>query len=424
MKKTGLARASIGLGLLLLAGATRADDWTQWRGPRRDGISRERNLLKTWPKQGPKLLWQVKNVGSGYGSVAVVGGRIYLVGNTGMDDEFVSALDAKTGKPIWSARLGKVGNPEQQPSYPGARSTPTLDGNLLYALGSDGDLACVETATGKVRWHKNLHMDFGGKPGVWAYSESPLVDGDKVIVTPGGKEATLVALDKRTGAILWKSPVPGGDEASYSSVVTLESGGVRQYVQFLSKGLVGVDAGTGKFLWRFDKTLDKQYSVHMATPIVSGDTVYSAAGSGGGLARLQTAGGSVTAEPVYVERKAPSALGGAVKVGDHLYGTTNTVLLCTEYATGKVRWEERSVGAASICYADGRLYVRGVSGEIALVEATPEAYRESGRFTPPDQPARGEAKAWSYPAVANGRLYVRDLGSLWAYDIRQSSVSR
>lgn len=422
MKNTGFALAAI--ALCLVAGTTRADDWTQLRGPKRDGVSQEKNLLKKWPKEGPKLLWRVRDVGFGYGSVAVAGARIYLMGNTGMENEFVSALDVKNGKPLWSTRVGKVGNPAQQPSYPGARSTPTLDGNLLYALGSDGDLVCVEAATGKVRWRKSLRADLGGKPGVWAYAESPLVDGDKVVVTPGGKEATLVALDKRTGAVLWKTPVPEGDEAGYSSVVTLETGGVRQYVQYLSKGLVGVDAGTGKFLWRFDKTLDKQYGVHMATPVVAGGTVYSAAGSGGGLARLQTTGGVISAEPVYVERKAPSALGGSVKVGDYLYGTTNAVLLCTEYATGKVRWEERSVGAGSICYADGRLYVRGENGDIALVEATPEAYRELGRFTPPGQPARGEAKAWAYPAVAAGRLYVRDLGSLWAYDIRQTPAPR
>lgn len=425
MNKTGFAlTAAIGTSLLL-AGVAHADDWPQWRGPKRDGISQEKNLLKTWPKEGPRLLWQVKDVGYGYGSVAVAGGRVYLTGNKGLDNEFVTAMDARNGKPLWSTRIGKVGNPDQQPKYPGARSTPTLDGNLLYALSSDGDLVCVETATGKMRWRKNLRVDFGGKPGVWAYAESPLVDGNKVIVTPGGEQATLVALDKKTGNVLWKSPVPGGDVAGYASAIALDSSGtVRQYVQYLSKGLVGVDAQTGKFLWRFDKTLDTRFGMHAATPVAANNTVYSASAVGGGLARLQASGGAITAESVYVERKVPNAIGGSVKVGDYLYGTTSAVLLCTDYATGKLQWEERSVGAASVCYADGLLYVRGENGDVALVAATPAGYRELGRFTPPDQPERGQAKAWPHPAVANGRLYIRDLGTLWVYDIKQVSASR
>ncbi len=187
---------------------------------------------------------------------------------------------------------------------------------------------------------------------------------------------------------------------------------------------MGVDAQTGKFLWRFDKTQDTRFGVHAATPVGVGSTIYSASAAGGGLARLQATGGAITAESVYVERKAPNALGGAVKVGDYLYGTTNAVLLCTEYSNGKVRWEERSVGPASVCYADGRLYVRGENGDVALVEATAAGYRELGRFTPPGQPERGGAKAWPHPAVANGRLYIRDLGSLWVYDIRQAAASR
>lgn len=418
MKTRWMVLAALSCGLLALA--ARAEDWPQWRGPRRDGVSQEKNLLKTWPKDGPKLLWQVKDLGFGYGSAAVAQGRIYLTGNRGLENEFITALDEKDGRQLWTTRIGKVGNPDQQPSYPGARSTPTVDGERLYVLGSDGDLVCLDTADGKLRWQKSLRADFGGKPGVWAYAESPLVDGNRVVVTPGGEQATLVALDKNTGAVLWKSAVPGGDPAGYSSAIAVESGGMRQYIQFLGKGLVGVDAGTGKFLWRFDRAADTRFGVHAATPVAAGNSVYVASAAGGGLAQLKEAGGTITPEFVYLERKAPNALGGAVKVRDHLYGTTNTALLCIEYPTGKMKWDARSVGAASVCYADGRLYLHGENGEVALVEASPEGYRELGRFTPPDPPARGQSRAWAYPVVANGRLYIRDLGSLWVYDIRET----
>src|SRR5262245_49014654 len=202
-----------------------ATDWPQWRGPQRDGISKESGLLKEWPKEGPKLLWVQKDIGDGYSTPAVVGSRIYLMSNRGMDNEFVQALSAQDGKPVWTARVGSVGNPDQQPPYPMARSTPTIDGESIYALGSDGDVACLETAAGKLRWQKSLRKDFGGQPGVWAYSESPLVDGDVVVVTPGGAEATLVALNKKTGAVVWKSAVPGGDPAGYASVIVVQGGG-------------------------------------------------------------------------------------------------------------------------------------------------------------------------------------------------------
>jgi outer membrane protein assembly factor BamB len=190
-------------------------------------------------------------------------------------------------------------------------------------------------------------------------------------------------------------------------------------VQYVSKGVVGVDAATGKLLWRYGGTIDTRYGVHAATPVVAGDRVYSASAAGGGLALVKAANGAFTAEPVYLERKAPASLGSAVKVGDYLYGTTNSAVVCIEYATGKLKWDGRGVGAASLAYADGRLYLHGENGEVALVEATPDAYRELGRFTPPNPPMRGEAKAWNYPVVANGRLYLRDLGVLWVYDLRQ-----
>jgi outer membrane protein assembly factor BamB len=396
-----------------------AADWPQWRGPQRNGISAETGLLKEWPKEGPRLLWQVNNIDYGYSTPSVVGDRIYLLSNKGNDDEFVQALEVKDGKQVWSARLGKVG-PNQGPQYPAARSTPTVDGEVLFALGSDGDLACVETAGGKMRWQKNLRTEFTGRPGPWAYSESPLVDGDWVVCTPGGPEATLVALNKKNGDVIWKSAVPGGDAAGYASVTIVEAAGRKQYVQFLGKGLVGVDAKTGKFLWRYDQT-GKSSPANIPTPVASDGYVYSAgARTGGGLAKLKPEGDGVSAEQVYFERGLPNTIGGCVLLEGNLYGTTATGAVCVDFSTGKVKWQAKSGGAGSVCYADGRLYIHGENGEVALVEPTPEGYRENGRFAPPDQPKhiRGAMeKAWAYPVVANGRLYIRDAGTLWCFDV-------
>jgi outer membrane protein assembly factor BamB len=245
-----------------------------------------------------------------------------------------------------------------------------------------------------------------------------------LVCTPGGSEATLVALNKKTGELLWKSPVPGGDQAAYASAIVVEVGGVKQYVQFLQNGVVGVDAGTGKFLWRYDKTAQGS-PANIPTPVAHDGYVYSATSmSGGGLARLKVIQNAIEAEPVYAARKLPTSIGGAVQVGDYLYGTTGSALLCVEFRTGAIQWEDRSVGPGSVCYADGRLYLHGENGDVALVEATPEAYREKGRFTPPDPPNRGQARAWAYPVVANGRLYIRDLGTLWCYDVREPASVR
>jgi outer membrane protein assembly factor BamB len=408
----------LGIGLFLLRLEARAADWPQWRGLQRNGISAETGLLAEWPKEGPKLVWQVKDIDSGYSTPSVVGDRLYLLSNQGLDNEFVQALDAKDGKKIWSQRIGKVGNPDQQPNYPAARSTPTVDGEWVYAFGSDGDLACLERASGKVRWQKNVRKDYGGQPGIWAYSESPLIDGEAVICTPGGPDATMLALNKNTGELNWKCAVAGGEQAAYTSALVIEVGGVRQYIQMLQKGLVGVEAKTGKLLWRYDRTAKGSPAV-IPTPVVDGDFIYSAAGrSGGGGVRLKVNGGTFETEQLYFSPKLPTSVGGALKVGEYLYGTSAGALLCLEFKTGNVKWDDRSIGAAALCYADGRLYLHGENGEVALVEATPEAYREKGRFKPTDPPDRGSSKAWAYPVIADGRLYIRDLGTLWCYDVK------
>ncbi|HWN09895.1 MAG TPA: PQQ-binding-like beta-propeller repeat protein [Pyrinomonadaceae bacterium] len=400
-----------------------ASDWPQWRGLARDGISGDRGLLKEWPKEGPKLLWQVNDIGDGYSTPAVVGKRIYLMSNRGLENEFVQALSTDDGKVIWTTRVGNVGNQNQNPPYPKARSTPTVDGNFIYALGSDGDLACLETKSGKIRWQKNIRKDFGGQPGEWAYAESPLVDGDAVVVTPGGAEATMVALNKKTGALIWKSAIPGGDVAAYASAIVVQAAGRKQYVQSLTKGFVGVDANTGEFLWRY-KEVAKGPAQYF-TPITRGEYVYGGAlGVGGGLIRLKLEGQGVAPEQIYFTRGLPNGIGGAVLVGETLYGTeAGGTLVSADFVTGKVKWQDKGIGWASIAYADGNVYLHGINGEIALVEATQEAYREKGRFTPPAQPKKKQAGpfpegSFAYPVIANGRLYIRDLGTLWAYDLK------
>lgn len=407
---------SLTLGLTLGA---RAADWPQWRGPQRDGLSAETGLLKKWPAGGPKLLWQQKDIGEGYSTPAIVGDRIYLMGNRGMEDEFVACLAVGDGRELWTTRVGEVGE-NRGPQYPGARSTPTIDGELLYALGSDGDLVCLETASGKLRWQKNLREDFGGQPGNWAYAESPLVDGEIVLCTPGGKEATLVALDKKSGDTIWKTAIDQGDQAAYASAAIARLDGKKEYVQFLQKGVVGVDAQTGKFLWRYERTAQGS-PANIPSPVVLDDLIYTSTGRGGaGLVKLSADGEGVKAEQVYYQGKLPTSIGGAVVVDGLLYGTTGQGLVCADFATGEIKWQDRSIGAAALCYADGRLYLHGENGEAALVLATPEKYQELGRFTPPDQPDRsGRTKAWAYPVVSNGRLYLRDQGFLWSYDVRQ-----
>jgi len=424
--KYSVRKSRFGATLLPLAGVCvcalqlSAADWPQWRGPQRDGTSVEKGLLREWPKAGPRLLWKIKEAGSGFSTPAVVGDRIYLLGNVGVENESVRCFSVTDGKQLWTTQLGKVGNPDQKPSYPGSRSTPTVDGDRLYALSSDGDLACLDAAKGTLRWKKSLRGDFAGKPGQWAYSESPLVDGQAVICTPGGSAATLLALNKQTGEVLWKTALPDGDEAGYASPVQVETGGVRQYVLVTQKGLVGVEAKTGKTLWRYAKAVSR-FGANIPSPVVSGDSIYtSGAGTGGAIVKLTGKDGGVTAEQLFFEAKYPVSIGGAVKVGGYLYGTTGQALQCIDWATGKIQWEERAMGAAAICTADGLLYLHGENGEIALVEASPEAYREKGRFTPPELPARANQmeKAWAYPVLANGRLYVRDTTTLWCFAVK------
>jgi outer membrane protein assembly factor BamB len=400
--------------------ATLAADWPQWRGLQRDGHSSETRLLQEWSEGQPKLHWQTLGVGGGFSAPSLARERIYLLGNEGLTNEFAMALSAKDGRRLWRVRLGKVGRPEQNPNYPGARSTPTVDGRLLYALGSDGDLVCLETAGGKQRWHKNLCTDFDGKPGEWAYAESPLIDGNLLVCTPGGSNATMVALNRLTGALVWKCAMPEVDNAGYASIVVAELSGVKQYVQFLAKGLAGVEARTGKLLWRYSHSAKGAPGV-VVTPIVSDGCVFSStAVAGGALIRPAKTNGEFSVEEVYYNPKLRFDLGGVIKVGDYLYGTAYPSTMCVEFKTGVIKWQERSKSLSCLA-ADGRLYAHADDGQVVLLEPTPEAYREKGRFMPENRPAdHGEFTALAFPVLADGRLYIRELSALWCYDVKEA----
>jgi outer membrane protein assembly factor BamB len=388
-------------------------DWPQWQGPDRTAVSKEAGLLSDWPAEGPPLVWKTLKLGGGYSTPSIAAGRVFGMSFRN-DDEVVWALDEASGKELWSTTIAaanhNVGYGE------GPRCTPTVDGELLYALGVSGDLVCLESATGKERWRKNLTRDFDGRMGSWAYSESPLVDGDRLIATPGGSTATLVALDKRTGGTLWKAQVPEGDGAAYASAIVGEVGGLRQVVQFLGQGVVGVGADDGRYLWRYNRPANG--TANCSTPIFHDDCIFAASsyGAGGGLVRLWRSGNSVTASEVYSTRHMKNHHGGMVLVDGNLYGSDEGMLCCLEFASGRVRWEDHHPGKGSIAYADGRLYYRNESGSTVLVEANPERYVEHGRFEPPERSAHS---AWPHPVIANGRLYLRDQDALLCYDVKR-----
>ncbi len=404
-------------------------DWPGWMGADRTGVSKETGLLKQWPKGGPKLLWKAQDVGEGYSTPSLAADKIYLMSNRGLDDEFALALNAKDGSKIWERHIGKVGEPRQFGNYTGSRSTPTVDGEAVYVLGSDGDLACLDAAKGEVRWKKNLRADFDGKPGIWAYAESPLIDGDVLVCTPGGDTATLVALNKTNGEVIWKTAVPaatggGGrmpksNTAAYASAIVATVNGVKQYIQVLTGGVIGVAAKDGKLLWQYDKM---KGSTMCNTPLFHDGYVFvsllnpGGTGTGSSLLQLTTnENGGVTAKEVYHNKDLASQHGGVVRVGDYVYGASQASLVCVDFKTGKTKWQDRCVGKGSITAADGCLYVRSEKGPIALVEASPDAYKELGRF---DQPDRSAKNAWPHPVIAGGRLYLRDQSILLCYDVK------
>jgi outer membrane protein assembly factor BamB len=411
----------VGLSALPLSAAD--PDWPQFRGPKRDGLSPDTSLLKSWPTDGPRLVWKAEGVGDGFSSVAVVGDKVVTMGD--LDDAcYVFAVSRKDGRDLWKAKVGKPGGGS---GYPGPRCTPTVDSDRVYAIGQHGDFVCVALSDGKVHWRVNLPKDFKGTSGTWQYSESPLVDGDKVICTPGGREATILALKKVTGKEAWKGRTPDGESAGYSSIMISRAAGKKQYVTLTSKSVVSFDE-QGRFLWRFGAT-SKRFADNTANiPTVvlfdDPDLIFASAGysqAGGALIRLASAGGRIEPTEVYWNPELKNKHGGVIRVGDYLYGDEDDRgrPWCAEAKTGKVMWTRNDNaeggGSAALTYADGMLYVRYQNGWVALVSADPKAYKLVSTFRVPN----GSGSCWAHPVVIGGKMYLREKDVIWCYDVAQ-----
>ena len=404
-----------------------APEWPGWRGPERDAVSRETGLATQWPAGGPPLAWKASGLGTGFSSLAVVEGRIYTLGDRD-GAQYLMALKASDGSLVWKSRVGPVWNDE----YGGPRGTPTVESGLVIALGTEGDLVAVEAASGKERWRRSLPSDFGGRVmSMWKWSESPLVDGDRVIVTPGAADAGLVALEKATGKEIWRSAIPelgpaGRDGAGYASVVVSSASGVKQYVQLLGRGLVGVRASDGKFLWGYNRVANQVANI--STPLVRANWAFASTGyqTGAALVELQkSADAAIVAREIYFlgAKTFQNHHGGMVLVGNHVYsgnGHNKGFPICFEFTTGKVVWggdiRNSGTGSAAVAYADGHLYFRYQNGVVMLIQATPEGYREKGSFTIPDV----VKPSWSHQVILGGRLYLREQDALYVYDVRKA----
>lgn len=429
--------------------AALAADWPQWLGPKRDGLTEETGLLKEWPTAGPERVWLFEDCGYGYAGFSIVDGVLYTMGGrpTAADevaadeapadqsessDEATAndsaekidkkcqliALDANTGQELWHVELGPM---LENDWGGGPRSTPTVDNGRVYALGGKGTLVAVDAKSGREIWRTNLVEDLQGTEPNWGYCESVLIDGDKLLCTPGGKEGAIAAIDKATGKVLWRA-TELDDTAHYSSIIKAEINGQPQYVQLLEQRVVGVSPDDGRLLW--ESEFPGRVAV-IPTPIVVGNKVFVTAGYGAGCSLVEVSPENVATE--LYEEKARKLMknhhGGVVRVGDYLYGHSDgTGWICMDFNTGKRQWRERDIlGKGAIAYADGMLYCVGEDdGQVALVEASPEGWEEHGRFTlDPQTTIRSDrGKIWVHPVISGGKLYLRDQDKLYCYDIK------
>lgn len=384
-------------------------DWPQWRGPSRDGRSAETDLLTRWPSQGPPVVWKVPG-GEGFSSLAISEGRLYTLADRN-GTEWVLCLDAQNGKELWKVR--SAGSYQESQGGNGPRATPTVDGPRVYSLGASGTLLCLEKQTGKILWRRNILDDFNAPNLQWGVSTSPLVENDLLLVNVGGKGASIVAFNKHTGEVIWKAH---DDVAGYSSPIGITVDGIREIVFFCGRAVLGVSPQGGKLHWRHPWLTTSDMNI--ATPIFSDPYLFisSGRGTGSGLFRLRREGDGVRADLVRTSSLMQNHFNSCVLVGEYLYGFDNAILKCIRMLDGEVMWASRSVGKGSLIYAQGHLFILGEQGILGVAEATPEAYREQGRME------ILEYKSWTPPALAGGKLYLRDQKQIVCLDLRAEAA--
>jgi outer membrane protein assembly factor BamB len=388
-----------------------AADWPQFLGLARNGSSAETGLLTQWPADGPPLVWKISGLGEGYSDVSVAQGRVFTMGQSGKN-EFVAALDAATGKTLWQVNVTDQSYSEGHGNGP--RGTPTVDADRLYAEAADGTLVCLDVKTGKKIWGLNFQKDFGARMPKWAYSESPLVEGENLIVTPGAHDATIVALDKNNGKVVWKSPV--GDSAGYSSPIVAQVGDIRQFIQLTAQGVIGVRASDGKLLWRYNKVANNVANI--ATPVFRDPYVFvsTAYETGCALLKLTNEGGTIKATEVYFNHDMRNKYSTSVVQGNWAYGFNEAILTAMNLVTGEVAWRDRSVGdKGSVTLAEGKLYVLGENGNVALVDASPAGYKEISRFSI----TKSEWPAYPPLVISNGKMFLREEDNLFCFNIKK-----
>ena len=404
-------------GDTLMAWQSTSDvDWPQWRGANQDGISQETGLLKSWPEDGPKKLWTMNDAGDGYAGFAIVGDSLFTLG-ANENNEFALCLDANTGAIRWRVDLderfvNRWGD--------GPRNTPTVDDGFAYFLSAKGTVCCIDVANGTKKWTRSLVDDFGGSIPQWGYSESVLVDGDKVVCTPGGMAGAMVALNKENGEFIWQSRT-FTDPAHYSSIVIAESGGQKHYVQLVEKAVVGIAPDDGRVLWR------QEWSGRVAvipSPIFHDNSIYITSGYGAGSAKFDISDLD-SVKKQWFSKSMKNHHGGVILLDSHYFGYSDGAgWICQDANTGDMVWnEKREFGKGAIGYADGRFYlVEEKSGKVALIAASTEGWQEHGRFTlePQSQNRKPAGAIWVHPVISNGKLYLRDQEIIYCFDVSEN----